>query len=166
MWITVPWVAPRKVGLDIVQSRTPPTVSYTIVKACHRSSDSNSRNVRVDVGSFLCEISVLLLCRDGPLPGKDAGIDPEGFPVDPSLLVSTDVKGFQEFVPCPVSLPVPVSIVRGLPCAVSLWKIPPGCPGAQYPQDAVDHLPVIPPWPPAPLVSRKEWLDKFPLRVG
>jgi len=47
--------------------------------------------------------------------------------------------------PFPDAFPIPAREprVRGVPVAEFRWQIPPGCAGAQYPQDGFNELPVV-----------------------
>lgn len=159
MWITIPPAIRRRVLFGLSFSFE---LSFrsTDVKDVFRSANSISRNVASVSWRWA------LFQRVGSPPGQDAGVHLERFPDHPFLFVVSNPERSKELVPGSVSLPVPKSIVSGLPGSVSFWKIPPGCPGVEDPEDPVDHRPMIPPWPPAPLVPREEWLDQLPLRIG
>src|SRR5690606_5433543 len=57
-------------------------------------------------------------------------------------------------------------LVRRLPWAVLGRHVAPRRPGAQPPQDRVDHLPVITPAPTTPGRDRQQRLDPRPRRVS
>ena len=69
-----------------------------------------------------------------------------------------------------VTAPLLKSSVTGLVWRISVQKIFPGSPRAQNPQDAIEHVAWITPWPSPAIGSlfglRKKRLDKLPLFFG
>lgn len=53
----------------------------------------------------------------------------------------------EDLLPGPVEGPFLEPLMRGLPGTVAFGEIPPRSPGADLPEDGVDHLPVITPFP-------------------
>ncbi len=79
-------------------------------------------------------------------------------------------KGMENPLKRPVTAPLLKSSVTGLVWRISVQKIFPGGSRAQYPQDAIEHVPWITPWPSPAIRSllwlRKKRLDELPLFFG
>jgi len=69
----------------------------------------------------------------------DRAIDGKQRPIDFAVGVQTDQQLFKDRVPSAVELPKPVSCIQRSPFAVLPGDVPPGCPGFEAPQDAVDR---------------------------
>jgi hypothetical protein len=54
-------------------------------------------------------------------------------------------------------------VVRALPGAVSLRKVPPGSTTAQNPENGVEHLPWVPPFASGGLRRREKITNELPL---
>src|SRR5690606_29921743 len=93
------------------------------------------------------------------------GVDRE-HPLDLPDRVVLDLHLVQDLVPGTVRGPQPQPLVRRLPWAVLGRHVAPRRPGAQPPQDRVDHLPVITPAPTTPGRDRQQRLDPRPRRVS
>src|SRR5690606_247771 len=93
------------------------------------------------------------------------GVDRE-HPLDLPDRVVLDLHVVQDLVPGTVRGPQPQPLVRRLPWAVLGRHVAPRRPGAQPPQDRVDHLPVITPAPTTPGRDRQQRLDPRPRRVS
>jgi hypothetical protein len=85
----------------------------------------------------------MLVCPD------DGRIDTDD-PLDLADPVVLHDRLGKDLRPCAIQRPPPQPLVRSLPRPVPLRHVPPGRTGAQFEQDRVDHLPVIPPLPPRP----------------
>jgi len=90
-----------------------------------------------------------------------AGVDAEGPLHVPDGVVFHDDLVEYAF-PGAVRGPDPQSFVGGLPGSVALGQVAPRGPGAQFPQDRVDHLAVITPSTAAALDRREQRLDPRP----
>jgi len=79
-------------------------------------------------------------------------------------------KSMQNFLESPVTAPLLKSSMTGLIGWISIQKIFPGSTGPQNPQDAIEHIARVTPWPSpaiwASLRLRKKRLDELPLFFG
>ena len=100
------------------------------------------------------------------LVGPDAaGIDADGpFHVPDGVVFDDHLV--EDAFPGAVRGPDPQPFVRGLPRPVSLGQVAPRSPGAQLPQDCVDHLAVITPPAASALDRWQQWFDPSPGLVG
>ena len=110
--------------------------------------------------------SPLFPCPGGVLMGSDAaGVDAEG-PLDVPDRVVFDDHLVENALPGAVLGPDPQSLVRGLPGPVALGQVAPRGPGAQLPQDRVDHLAVVTALTPTALDRWQQRLDPRPGLIG
>jgi hypothetical protein len=68
-------------------------------------------------------------------------------------------------IPRAVRGPPAEAFMRGLPGPIALREITPRRPGAELPEDRVDHLPVITPLPTTTPPSRQQALDPRPRHI-
>ena len=78
------------------------------------------------------------------------------------LPVVADLGAGQDLVPGPIRSPPAQPLVARFPRPVALRQVPPRRPSAQFPQDPVDHLPVITPPAPRTISWRQRRLDRRP----
>ncbi|QFU85537.1 hypothetical protein YIM_01535 [Amycolatopsis sp. YIM 10] len=90
-----------------------------------------------------------------------AGIDRHD-PLQVADGVVLDDHPVEDLLPGAVLGPPPQPFMRGLPRPVASGQVTPWSAGAQLPQDRVDHLPVVPPPPPATLLRWQQRLDHSP----
>ena len=77
------------------------------------------------------------------LMGADNGtIQTARGPVQPPGGVLLSLQGLPDLDPQALLLPADIAIITGLPGAIAGGHIPPGGPGAQAPQNAIEHLPM------------------------
>jgi hypothetical protein len=62
--------------------------------------------------------------------------------VDAPQLAGAPLKGIQGLLPQPIALPAAQAGLDGAPGAIALGNVAPGRPGAQAPQEAIEHLAV------------------------
>ncbi len=76
----------------------------------------------------------------------------------------------QDLLESSVAAPLLKSSVTGLIGGMSTWKVLPGGTGAKNPQDPIQHVAWIAPWPSPAIRSlfrlRKKRLDELPLLFG
>jgi len=85
-------------------------------------------------------------------------------PLDLADGVVFDDHLVEDPVPGPVRSPPPQPLMGCLPGPVTLREVTPRGPGAELPQDRVDHLPVITPLP-TTTTSRQNRLNPRPRRI-
>ncbi len=94
----------------------------------------------------------------------DGGVHRHG-PLHRTHRVILDLHVLQQLRPSSVHLPAGEAFVDGLPGAITLGQVTPGCPGPQPPEHTVHHLAVVPPGPPTTINTRQQRAYPLPRHI-
>src|SRR5262245_16584017 len=102
----------------------------------------------------------------GPVGADDGAVDAEEVPVDAAAGLGPGLEVVEDPAPQAALAPAVEAGVDGLPGAEKLRQVAPGRAGAEDPEDAVDHEPVVLRRPSRPLSGLEQGPQDLPLRVG